>query len=854
MRDRLIELCCRGLIEKGMNTEQYQSRVMTEMREIDSQNEHEYLLNQYDLCRERKVVYPENQNNLLVCYLLDIAPMPDMDQPPAFVMGEYPDIDCDFIKPVQVYLKDVWAPKTFGREYVCSIGNYTTFGLSSAFTDMARIFGLDNNEIKSLTTKLGLKDEDGKNLTFDKAMEEYPALKAYCDQHPELAAAVKRCLHRNRGMGKHAGGLIISNRRIDDLVPLVKDSEGSPLSAWVEGQHGQDLGPMGLIKFDVLVTTCLLQIATATKLIKERHGMDYLWSAPGRDEDWSDTSYIDDPKALELANRGDMLGVFQFDGFGIRNLCKGNVTRFDDMIAFNALYRPGPLNANMHTTYIRRKNGKEEYAIHPLLNPILGRTYGIYSYQEQIMRLLDVVGGIPEKDCLVVLKGISKKDITKFAKYKQMFIENGQKNLGVSEEEVTALWNDIEGFAAYSFNKSHSCAYAYLAMQCLCLKAHYPIEFFTATLSCEKELAKIKEYMIDAKKRGIQIRPIDINKSKANFSIGPCGDGEAIYYGFSKIKGIGEAVSKRIIENQPYASFDDFLRKMGPDAKVLPPLISVGAFGEGNRLDLFKFYMHFKDRAEKNRDRLKRNTESRKKHTDKLREFLVRHEVDVEKVPVDFSDEVCREWYEPHFSGRLDLLKELDKIRHTYTKCVDGYERKVIENPLPIFSDFLADSFEVEEKYELMYTLPIEESEITAYGFRWTHPLEKSPDYKEHDKRTFQLHRQMEEEGYPTGYVEVELQKVIEKPTKNGGVFYTLVVSDVLGEEAKVIVWQDDFERFSDMLVEGNLVKIMVTAPDNGFSTYKLDGPPKYLRHKLPKKDMDFRVIVYRRGDEPDLI
>jgi DNA polymerase III alpha subunit len=849
-RNRLIELCAKGMTEKGLAGTQYQDRLKLEIREINAQNEHEYILDLHDKLKSERKRYPENQPNLLIYHLLDIAPAPDMGREPVFDMGEYPDIDVDFIKPVQSYLKDVWAPATFGRDKVCSIGNYTTFGIKSAFIDMARIFGCDHNEILSLTTKLGLKDEDGNTLTFDKALEEHPELNAYCERNPEVAKAVKKCLNRNRGMGKHAGGLIISKSRIDDLVPLVKDTDGAPLSAWVEGLHGQDLGPMGLIKFDVLVTTNLLQIAECVRLIKERHGLDYICSDPAVNRDWSDSSYIDDELALSLANKGDLLGVFQFDSPGIRQLCRGNVDSFDDLVAYNALYRPGPLNANMHTTYIKRKRGEEKYEIHPKLEAILGPTYGIFCYQETIMRMLDVIGDIPPKDCLVVLKGISKKQIEKFRKYKDMFVANGQKNLGISEEEILKIWQDIEGFASYSFNKSHSCAYAYLAMRCLWLKAHYPIEFFTATLKCEKSTEKIKEYMIDARSRGIPIEPINVNKSKENFAIGTRPDGqEAIYYGFSKLKGLGAEVSRRVVENQQYESFEDFLKRFGTDAKVVPPLIGLGAFGARNRVDMFKFYEHYKSHLAKAIARDVRHEVSKQKQHEKMRELVYRGVDPSENIPVGFSDDHY-EIYEKRFADDPVKWKEIVKLHESYFRSVENYAKKRELNELPVFDDFQADLFELDPKWEQLLLEPVESAERLHYGFRWTHPLENSPDYNKDELRTFYAHRAAVEEGEMTNYVEVELLKVQQKPTKTGGVYYSVLASDVVGEENRINIWEDDYAIFQDMLVEGNLVKMLLDAPDNGFPSYKLNGPPRWARYKLPHKSMDFRVVVYRKTGE----
>lgn len=335
--EKLKQICCAQMTVKGLDC---QARLDEELKEIAAQNEAEYFLDLY----ERQVKYPMNPNNLLVGYLLDIVETVDLNTPPEYIQGEYPDIDIDYLAPVRDYIRVTWAPQQFGQENVCGIGSYSTFGLKSSFLDMARIHSLDTKELNVLTKQLEMKDEDGKLLTFDKALEEYPDLNEYCLQHPEVARTVKNIVNRNRGTGTHAGGLVIASRRIDDFVPLIRGKEGMIVSAWTEGLHSQDLGPMGLIKFDLLSITDLMRIAIAVKLVKERHGVDYICSDPAVNRDWSDTSYLNDPLAIHMANEADLLGIFQFDSPGIRNLAKGNVTSFDDLVAMTALYRPGPLN------------------------------------------------------------------------------------------------------------------------------------------------------------------------------------------------------------------------------------------------------------------------------------------------------------------------------------------------------------------------------------------------------------------------------------------------------------------------------------------------------------------------------
>jgi hypothetical protein len=449
---KIKDICIDRLRSKNLaEDERYTKRLSWELKEIENQDKENYFL---DLLA-RKVTYSENQNNLLVPYLLDIVKDFDIDQDPAFFYGDSPDIDVDFIPAARDFLKNEWAPKTFGEQHVCNIGNYTTFGIKSSLIDMVRVHGESRDQILALTTNLQTKDDEGKVLTWESAMRTDPLLNKYCEEHPEIAKAAQKLIDRNRGMGVHAGGLIVSSIPLTDLVPLVKRKDSPQASAWVEGLHGQDLQPVGLVKFDLLVISNLLQIAYCCKLINDRHGIDKICAQSGQ-SNWSNIEeYRNNPESLAMADEGDLKCIFQFDSPGIRSLAKaGGVTRFEDLVAYSSLYRPGPLNMKMHDRYVERKRGREEYKLHPILDEILNDTYGVIVYQEQVMKILNIVGNIPMRDVEMVRKAISKKKVEQFIKYKEIFIRNGKKNLSCTEEESEELFNQLISFSEYGFNKS----------------------------------------------------------------------------------------------------------------------------------------------------------------------------------------------------------------------------------------------------------------------------------------------------------------------------------------------------------------------------------------------------------------
>ena len=454
-RERLLGLCVARMKSRCSGMPDLRDRLKAEIREVDNQAEHDYFLDLHD----RGARFPRNENNLLVPFLLGLTDEFDPSSESAHVQGEFPDIDVDYLPAVQEYLRNEWCPKTFGRDKVVNIGNYGTFGIKSALLDMARVHGADYQEIQTITKNLVDKDEDGRPLGWDKALEATPDLAAYCQRNPEIADAASRLIDRNRGRGKHAGGTVVSSIKIADLVPIMIDTDGNPVSGWTEGLNEQDLQPVGLIKFDVLAVKDLLRIAHCCHLVKQRHGLESV-SAKAGGSDWSDTSYLNDPKALEMANRAETRGIFQFDGDGMRKLIKaGGVDRFEDLVAYSSLFRPAAIGMRMHERYVERTRGREEWedSVPECVRDVLAKTYGVMVFQEQIMKILNLVGDIPLIHCEKIRKAISKKKDKDFAKYKQMFLENGSRKTGWpidsdDERNMNFLWNLISAFSSYGFN------------------------------------------------------------------------------------------------------------------------------------------------------------------------------------------------------------------------------------------------------------------------------------------------------------------------------------------------------------------------------------------------------------------
>lgn len=837
----LKELCFEKLKIK-VNQENYKTysrRLNNELIQVEVQEEATYFLGLYHTGKK----YDKNENNLIIPWLLDICPDFNITEETKYKMGDLPDIDIDYLPQVRDYLKNEWAVDEFGKEYVCNIGNYGTFGLKSTFIDMARVHGLDRGEILNITKQLKLKDDEGHVLSFEKALELYPELKSYCEQYPDIAKAVQKLLHRNRSMGRHAGGLIISSERIDNFVPLAKNAKDETCaSAWGEGLHGQDLSPVGLIKMDLLVVDVLNQLAISCKMIKERHGIKNI-SANDGEWDWSDLSYLNDAKCLEAASDGDLKGVFQFDGEGIRNLARhAKITSFDDLAALNALYRPGCLLMGMDKAFANRKNGREEYSVHPLLKPILEKTYGVILYQEQVMQILNVAGSIPLRDCYQVLKAISKKKGSVFEKYKEIFLKNGKENLDYSDEEMQNLYDLLLSFSEYGFNKSHAYAYTYISARQLFLKCYYPIEFFCASLITEKSELKAKEIIVEANKKRIEVLPLQINYSKIDYSI----LNEKIIVGFSNIKGIGVEKAERIVLNQPYTDFFDFLQKYGTDANVLKALIALDVFKDlepsKTKEELYVYWLKYCALEKNTKDKIKRNQISLENLKEKTKELLPSRYYE----KINFNSSFLQKLV--HY---LESLNELENYKSSITglkRIIKSLQRIESFTPDILNKKMLEDNTEIKLDIDKDYMKSLNDNnfcENKFYGFIWKTNLENSPDFI--GGYTIENYKQLIEDGYKFGIIELEIEKVEKRKGKKND-YYQVTAADFNCEKIKINIWMDDYEFFKEELKATNLIKIQLEPPSGGFPTYslkRLSWEEKRSKHRT--KSSDFRIVLMRK-------
>lgn len=509
--------------------------------------------------------------------------------------------------------------------------------------------------------------------------------------------------------------------------------------------------------------------------------------------------------------------------------------------------------------------------------------------------MLNVVGEIPLKDCELVRKAISAKKIEGFIKYKEMFIINGQKNLGISEAEITYLWNQIESFAEYGFNLSHAVAYTYISSWLLFLKVHYPHEFFASILSCETLSEKIKEYKMEAKIHGVDVHRLDINKSGVNFEL----QGDTVYFGMSNIKGIGEAPAKRIVAAQPYKSFEDFLLRFGTDASVLKPLLGLRCFRDRDPATLWKFAEYFKDSQKKIDDKKKRFAASMLRYEEEfkqlvpdekrtLADFEGDNPFDTEEwktiCDVDEFDEVekeveCDKDDENAILRVVDVLDEIEgtdlmverevlkyfkitkvkKARNRWKtlktlwmkrkRSIQRQENMVIA-ALPKLVDFDPHTWEISEELAKEFASPVA-CEEKYYGFAWIHELERSPNYK--GNLTFDILKN--ESDVSSGPVEMKIVKWSKITSKKGNTYFQVLAEDVTGQQNKINVWQDDWDWWSEIFAKDNLLRLKLQVPSAGFSTFTLEPNQVGNRRgykKYHNKEDDIRVIVYEKGKKEE--
>jgi DNA polymerase-3 subunit alpha len=490
-----------------------------------------------------------------------------------------PDFDIDFSDTRRNEVID-YVREKYGDDKVAHIATFGTMASKAAIRDAARVMEAPYAEADRVSKLIPVVF--GRSVSIERALEEVPEMRELYEAGAKPFIDVAQSLEGlTRHASVHAAGIIIARNPVVDLAPVFRSGDG-PIVCQYDMGSVEDLG---FIKMDFLGLRTLSFIEAAVKIIRESRGVELN----------PDEFPPEDEATFALLSRGDAAGVFQFEGPGmIDTLRKLRPRRIHDLIAVSALYRPGPME-NI-PSYIRRHHGEEEisYRDFPeaeeLLKPILAETYGIPVYQGQIMQIAQAVAGYSLGQADILRRAMGKKQVDEMNEQRQIF-EEGSARKGISKAEAGRIFDLLEKFANYGFNKSHSAAYGVLSYQTAYLKAHFPVEFAAALLTVERANSdKVAEYVADAGYLGIEVLPPDINESRADFT--PVGD--VVRFGLYGIKNVGELAVDAIIRERekdgPFQDLYDFCKRVDSSAlnrRALEHLVKAGAFdGLGDRSTL----------------------------------------------------------------------------------------------------------------------------------------------------------------------------------------------------------------------------------------------------------------------------
>jgi len=491
-----------------------------------------------------------------------------------------PDFDIDFCMDNRDRVIE-YVAETYGRMAVSQIVTFGTMAAKAVVRDVARVqgksYGLADRLSKMIPFEVG--------MTLQKAFEQEEQVRKFLEEDGEAQEIWDMALQLEgiaRNCGKHAGGVVIAPTKLTDFAPLYCDGRGEGL---VTQYDKDDVESVGLVKFDFLGLRTLTIIDWAVKMVNERREKEALQPIN------IDRIDLEDKTTFEMLQRAETTAVFQLESRGMKDLIRRQLPScFEDIIALVALFRPGPLQSGMVDDFINRKHGREQVAYphpkyqHEELKPVLEPTYGIILYQEQVMQIAQIIGNYTLGGADLLRRAMGKKKAEEMAKQREIFME-GAQGRGIDADLASNLFDLMEKFAGYGFNKSHSAAYALVAYQTAWLKAHYPAEFMAAVMSADMQNTdKIVTFVDECNSMGLNLTPPNVNAGQLGFSVNDEGD---IVYGLGAIKGLGDGAIESIIENRkndgPYKDLFDFcsrvdLRKV--NKRSLEALVLAGAIDE----------------------------------------------------------------------------------------------------------------------------------------------------------------------------------------------------------------------------------------------------------------------------------
>jgi len=648
--DRMRRLQKRIERQELPSREVYEARLEKEIKLVSEMGFEGYFLIVWDLIREAKSkgipVGPGRGSaaGSLLAYSFGITDIDPLEYDLLFERFlnperiSLPDIDIDFCGRRRDEVIS-YVTNKYGQDSVCQIITFGTMAARQAVRDVGRTLEVPLPEVDRIAKMIPF----GPDASIEGALKNIPQFRELRDQKPKIAnlmAIAQKLEGQVRHPSIHAAGIVITPKPLVEFMPLYKSVKGEITTQFPM----QDIEAIGLLKMDLLGLRNLTVIQDTIDLIARDTG----------EKVDMDVIPLDDEKTFELFQAGNTDGVFQFESQGMKDLLRNfKPEGFRDLIALNALYRPGPLQSGMTDDFIKCKNHPDRIKYEfPELEPILEETKGLIVYQEQVMRIATEIAGFSMAEADILRKAMGKKKTAVMKAQKQRFMR-GAKEQGISHPKANKIFEQIKYFAGYGFNKSHSAAYAYLAYRTAYLKSHYPLEFMAALLTSEAERGatpQVIKYINECKEMGIKVLPPDINKSDLNFIVTEDG----IRFGLAAVKNVGEGAVRDLMrvrgQNGAFVSPLDLFKGETPkfvNRKVLESLIKAGALDSlgWKRSQLF----HLIDRM------IEYAHEYQKVRTSKQNYLFGASQVEPPPVPPEIKD--MSEWDEPlYLSYEKDAL------------------------------------------------------------------------------------------------------------------------------------------------------------------------------------------------------
>lgn len=601
-----------------------------------------------------------------------------------------PDIDMDFDKVRRDEIKTYLAEK-YGQDRVASIATFSRMKVRACIKDVVRSLRPTGDAKSSfeLADRINkILEGESDDLSYDEALT-IPAFKEQMDKHPDLARYVQKFEGLIRQTGIHAAGVIIGSEPLTDTIPLMVDKNGVVATAY----DGVTLENDGFLKMDLLGLKNLTIITDTLHNIEKTRGQKFKgFYTKGMAVSLDEPEHVFEKnleqaspgvqqasKAYRLLREGKTNGVFQVEKEGMRGLLKSvYVNSIEEIAAVLALFRPGPLGSGMTAEYGERKRSGEdldEWYLHPSLKPVLGRTYGVLVYQEQVMQIAVQCAGFSESEADTLRKAIGKKIGSLLRGFQERFTNGCIKTAGMSPAIAKKLWEDVFNFASYGFCAAHATGYAHVTYKTAYLKANYPAEFFGALLSNEENQVKLNSYLREAQNQGIKILPVHINKSTMRYEV---EDANTIRRDLTSLKGVGAAAVEDILEKRPFKSMTDFLGRTNSrrvTSRVIETLIKAGAFDEAfkeededvSRKGYYDFYADCRKKI--------------KRYQKKHESLLASQEKEVESLTTR---------YKKGLLSRRDLEQQVQECRDEIERCkreqecFEGFPRYDWTNPVNV--------------------------------------------------------------------------------------------------------------------------------------------------------------------------